>query len=180
MRFDKKWYCSIKKRRIYRRKTSQSNLNNLWETQNYLRFDYDLVKIIRKVNAIAIDIISDRVCKIRFRFERIRIKDDRLSDFIAGIYGEWTSRINKWVNKRVNDRRVNKWINKNINKIEQENSHLNEVQRWELRQKAKINSYDKTGKKHQSRWWKWISNNARNHQSFHVREVMRESNSRWI
>ena len=174
MEFDKEWYYDIKECDIHRRKASQSNASDLRGTQNYLRFDYDIAKIIRRVRAIAINIISDRVC--RFRFKKTRIRHDRPSDFIARIYDERTPRIDK----RVVDKRANKRGNKDIDKIEQGNSHLNEVQRRELRQKARTNSHDKTGKEYQPRRRERTNNNARSHQSPHARKAMKESNSRRI
>ena len=94
MKFDKKQCCDIKGYDIHRKEASQSNLSNLRGTQNYLRFDHDFVKIIKRIE-IVIDIANDRACRFRFGFERIEVRHDQPSDFIARIYNEQIPRIDK-------------------------------------------------------------------------------------
>ncbi len=84
---------------VFIEEKSVNQIPMLYEkAQNYLQLDHNLIRIIRNLRTTtAIDVFDNRA--FRFKFERIKIRHDRFSNFIARIYDEQTSRINKRVSK---------------------------------------------------------------------------------
>src|SRR5438046_1649779 len=136
---DKERRCGFKGRGIHRREASQPNASSLrGRTENRSRVDHGPARTTRRA---ATDAASDR--ERGFRIGRTRAGHGRPSESIAGIYGERTSRVSRWVSNRWTNRRVNK----DVGKVEQGHPYLYEVPRRNLQ--SGTSSYGKDSEEHQ-------------------------------